>query len=895
MMKMKRKAALLLIICLTVGMLSASPGFVLALEAGSGGAAANGYGAAALKSHGTYDTHGAYDDHGAYDTHGAYDARGVYDARGAYDARDAYESEIIYRGSGDAVTPGCDCAVEAGGHAAGCPGGAGLPCGCEAGSGSHTAGCPQSAALPCGCETGAGDHISGCPQSAALPCGCEAGAGDHISGCQQSATLPCGCEAGSGSHTAGCPQSAALPCGCQTNTGSHTAGCPQSATLPCGCEAGSGSHAESCPLNNKPACSCGSPDGADGAGGSPGWRHDKTCPLYEAQPYKSETKNRPDNMNGGQSAPLYDGPTLAHFPGAQREQGLIRSADGKKNAYINGSSAAVNGTAADPAMVELGDKIKYTVSTDNYKKPGAPGVSGAKYDVLFVLDWSESMNGTMVPGQSARLYEKDVMLDMCDFVLSRYPDSRVAVMGMNAVGMNNRPTESFIQFQTDFLDPSQYKAKLPDIQAAFNIAPRNTTEDLVSFLKAAYQKMTGQTMPYGSASVGGVNNTIPRGGKDVDERIPVIMLISDFQIPSTQLKSEYWSYYMKTQADNFATKYKNGVLHTVRFDHSGNHAGGNAVYSTAQYDGYMTKYVAPAGRSHWRFTKVDRNTHYTDALTAIKGDFAAVIPPGPELGTIITDKVPEGLEVDGSSISHGGRYDQATRTITWDLAKEKEGAVTVSFTATVKKDGEFENTAAIAFPDGAGARTNTTYHKAGGNMDIIISKTVDGSYSDKNRDFKFSLTLLSMDVTKPLESGTAFNIENGVIYGSGATAPAYKTLTLGWEPMLVFSLKHGQAVTIKDIPSHLVIKLEEEFDKNFIAVFVDSGDGSTGDNDSGYKLVKTDEGIRAFDFFNTRIFVPPTGLADSGRFFATIILFAALTLFAGFAAVKLVLRRSRSA
>ena len=381
----------------------------------------------------------------------------------------------------------------------------------------------------------------------------------------------------------------------------------------------------------------------------------------------------------------------------------------EKNAYINGSETAENGTQSAPACVRAGDVIRYAITTGNYKQPGN---YDAGLDVLFLLDWSTSMGAEMVSGQSAIHYERDVMLDMSGFILGNYPNSRVAVMGMNSdLGLNNNPEYTNIQFQTDFLDEAQYKAELPNIHNAFNTAPAYRTEDLVSFFKAANFKMEGQTSAFGARLPTPTKYTIPR---DSSTRTPVIFFISDFQIPRSHNNSNYWESYMKGQADRFDAKSNGGILHTVRFDHTGNvPPSSNGEYSGAKYDKVMQEYVSPAGRGHWGFTKVRKDTSYSEALGRIKSDFLSLASPGGDLGTVVTDMVPDGLEVVDGSINYGGVYDSDKRIITWDLSKEHSGEITVEFTAKVTQANNiFENTADVTYYDSAVGRSNTTYHKA---------------------------------------------------------------------------------------------------------------------------------------------------------------------------------------
>jgi len=457
-----------------------------------------------------------------------------------------------------------------------------------------------------------------------------------------------------------------------------------------------------------------------------------------------------------------------------------------KNAYINGSAKARNGRDGAPFMVWEDDEITYTINLNN-KKGTLP-----RYDVLFVLDWSGSMNsGSMVPSQSARLYAKDLMMDMSEFIFENYPDSRVALLGMNT-GPNSSqydqinnctddPRYSHIQLQTDFLGEAQYAASLASINTAFAAPIAFDWDDNAQYLAAGINKLKGLSTIYGS-SLGGSypKPLIPRLDQS---RTPVIVHISDFNMterttPATRKyvdnktipQEGYWSATMKRQADAFASDFPNGILLTVRTDHNSQEnfhnvhepngilAGwdSNYVYTgfyltdgfaNILYDGYMTTHVTP------NFTKLPYGTSYANALSGVKTDFRDKVPAPP--GTVVTDVVPEGLEIDELSISHGGTYDPVTRIITWDLSEEPNGAITLTFNITVKQKGIYENTAHIVYGNGTDEDTNTTYHlffPAVKNAYINGSATAQNGSDgnpvkvDMNDELKYTIDLYNSEI-----------------------------------------------------------------------------------------------------------------------------------------------------
>ena len=410
-----------------------------------------------------------------------------------------------------------------------------------------------------------------------------------------------------------------------------------------------------------------------------------------------------------------------------------------KNAFINGSGTAQNGSSGSPVQVALDSAITYTITATNDKEHSTVP---AQYDVLFVLDWSESMGREMYGSQNARLYERDIMLDMCDYVIATYPGSRIAVIAMNCPSpywCTNNPLYTNIQFETDFLDATQFAAQRATISAAFNVPPEYGNDDNASFLKAATDKMAGLSTSYGSSVTGGATTIIPRTGSELDKRIPVVMVLTDFQITEeigsigNQSGQLYWSEVMKGHADRFESLLPKGILQMVRLDHSYNSNYSSPLHP--EFDTYMTNYVVTASRTNWGFTKVPNNTPYATALISVKNTFISSVPFFGVQGTIITDVVPDGLEVNTGSISHGGVYNPATRTISWDLSEEDEGELTVSFTATVKQlSKDFVNTATVTYYDNSSDSTNTTYHQSPPPLPKETAKNayINGSLTPQN-------------------------------------------------------------------------------------------------------------------------------------------------------------------
>lgn len=92
-------------------------------------------------------------------------------------------------------------------------------------------------------------------------------------------------------------------------------------------------------------------------------------------------------------------------------------------------------------------------------------------------------------------------------------------------------------------------------------------------------------------------------------------------------------------------------------------------------------------------------------------------------------------------------------------------------------------------------------------VDLTLSKMVEGDYGDKNKVFDFKITLQN-NQGAPL-TGT-FAYTGGIVSGSGAAAPSDDTLNLDSTGSATLQLKHGQTITVKNIPETSKVRIEED-------------------------------------------------------------------------------------
>ena len=408
----------------------------------------------------------------------------------------------------------------------------------------------------------------------------------------------------------------------------------------------------------------------------------------------------------------------------------------QKKAHVN-NDAVDNGTSTSPVPVQLNDKITYEIIVDK-SAPAEP-----KYDIIFALDWSRSMNGITVGGSmfddnggwiAARTYAKNLIMEMCKHVFDNYPDSRIAVMGLNAYPSNyNDPRKVNLQYDTPFVDSSGYTSVLG---AAFDKDPAWPDDDNAQFLRAAIDKMQGDTSVLYGEDVGNdgsnAKRVVPRNTQDPN-RIPVIVLISDFQArddhesaPLGQNYSgrRYWAECMKEQSDRFANAYPNkGILLTVRLDHIRNEgAGVENPYKGQLYDNYMRTYVSPAGRNGWGFVSLAYTEPPKEALKAVRNFFNASVPPPP--ATLVIDNVPDGLTIIDTSPA----AIVSEQAVTWNITSEPVGQVKLTVIAEVSNppsntSGNYENMAVLSVA-GTPENSNTTYHRLSNDLILHIRQMI---------------------------------------------------------------------------------------------------------------------------------------------------------------------------
>ena len=142
---------------------------------------------------------------------------------------------------------------------------------------------------------------------------------------------------------------------------------------------------------------------------------------------------------------------------------------------------------------------------------------------------------------------------------------------------------------------------------------------------------------------------------------------------------------------------------------------------------------------------------------------------------------------------------------------------------------------------------------------VTISKVVTGHFINKSKDFEFTVYFTDSRGNK-LSQGTQFTYTGKTVPNMGAIAPAGGTLTLDGDGKATFTLKHGQAITILNVPGDAKIKIVETTYNNFRPSFIDSSGAIEQTNDTNFRVVGACE--HTFEFFNGQITDPiPTGIS----------------------------------
>lgn len=221
--------------------------------------------------------------------------------------------------------------------------------------------------------------------------------------------------------------------------------------------------------------------------------------------------------------------------------------------------------------------------------------------------------------------------------------------------------------------------------------------------------------------------------------------------------------------------------------------------------------------------KVDDTIAYT--ITAGNPEKTDVVLPK---GTVITVVVPEGLtsveNIKGDGFDY--LYNEETRTITYTLQAPMEvtagDSIELQYSAKVETPGLFESQAKMT-TDWKTCESSKLYHTTV--ADLTITNTAVGEYADYSKKFKVTITLTDAEGNALANKKIAYKGGKLSVTG-GNEAPADGILVLNAKNQASIDLKHGQTITLKDIPYGYKYTVVQKDEKGYTTTYSGSTSGS---------------------------------------------------------------------
>ena len=170
---------------------------------------------------------------------------------------------------------------------------------------------------------------------------------------------------------------------------------------------------------------------------------------------------------------------------------------------------------------------------------------------------------------------------------------------------------------------------------------------------------------------------------------------------------------------------------------------------------------------------------------------------------------------------------------------------------------------------------------------LKITKTLRNE-TNPEKEFTFKV-ILADTPANPLKSGQTFEYEGGIIDNSGAVALPAGSLPVDGN-IMTFNLKHGQTITIKEIPPGYDVLIYELPDAQYNTWSIKDGTEKEGTfADMVHIILNSDVTV---DFVNKRIYVPPTGISDESPGMGWLLVLAP-ALLTGLALPEIIKRRRK--
>lgn len=375
-----------------------------------------------------------------------------------------------------------------------------------------------------------------------------------------------------------------------------------------------------------------------------------------------------------------------------------------------------------PVPVSVGDFIEYTL-TVNVEEPPPPS---AKYDVVFLLDWSASLDiYSDSSAKSSRVLAKDTVLQISEKIIDTYAGSRVAVMGLNS-GIQGKNKDNiaymYLQYDTPFVSTEAEYHSI--IEAAFQADPYLRNDDVPSFIRAGIDKFDGTATSYGGGTDDTTSRYIPikrpisRDQSDAADRIPVLIIISDFQYTPTEANSLVPR--MTAQFNRFKTAYPEGIVLALRCDHIM-----NADYTGTTYNSRLDAWMSlggtnAQGEARWRWINFTKSTDHGNDNALFWSIFQSQVP-NLDASVQLIDELPSGLEFNSATPTPQSTQDGK---IIWDMTTLPVGESTYTIKVQVTEENVFENQAELIVNSEERFESNPTYHSSVVDMATIYVRQV---------------------------------------------------------------------------------------------------------------------------------------------------------------------------
>jgi Mg-chelatase subunit ChlD len=393
-----------------------------------------------------------------------------------------------------------------------------------------------------------------------------------------------------------------------------------------------------------------------------------------------------------------------------------------------------NTVQASPAEANVYDLIQYrhVITT-----PKRDEIVDQKYDIIFALDWSGSMSDGILFSQNSpttsktsRMQSKEIILDFNNHIYTNYPDSRIAVLGMNTFDANmHEYSESSpkVDIPADgkgkFVPITEYDPD--DIRLAFEKKPTHTNDDIYAYIKKANDLFKSRTD---------------------QSRIPVLILISDYQLyaPADETEGhdeayfeEYWSTYIKEDAIKEFEALNDGIFIAVRADDSNTTDFGNNGKDFLDYiDPKMDENIFNGHTTWGKFVlsnsalkTPDSLTDYNEAVLKLRAFFTSKVlePTSAEVTTTLS----KGLKFISADppVSSIVENSDGTYELKWDLSKLIANSPTtvntceVSLIAQVIDENTLLKAETVFKYGGSSTAHKARYHQSSTRLKIDVQKT----------------------------------------------------------------------------------------------------------------------------------------------------------------------------